>query len=147
VRHALRLVTAGGPAGAAGAILLACSGSRLRNQLMASLLRRGFHVTACQDGREAVALLQAGRFDLLLTSLVMPNMDGLELIRDLRLFAAPPPAIAFAEEGDRINELYLRCALAFGAACVHTMPLESPFFFASIYTVMDGKAGSLGVVL
>ncbi|MBN8524335.1 MAG: response regulator [Planctomycetes bacterium] len=44
------------------------------------LQQRGFVVVQAADGREAAAALAVRRFDLLITDLEMPNMDGHELL-------------------------------------------------------------------
>ncbi len=44
------------------------------------LTRAGFEVTTCGDGAEAIPLLENGRFDLLVTDVQMPELNGLALI-------------------------------------------------------------------
>jgi two-component system cell cycle response regulator CpdR len=44
-----------------------------------ALERVGYHVTAVDRGTAAIPLLKQERFDLLLTDIVMPEMDGIEL--------------------------------------------------------------------
>lgn len=46
--------------------------------------RFGYDCTLCADGAEAWERLQGGRFDLVVTDLLMPRMGGLELVRRLR---------------------------------------------------------------
>jgi CheY-like chemotaxis protein len=41
----------------------------------------GHAVTTAEDGSEALALLQAGSFDLLVADVQMPGLDGIELAR------------------------------------------------------------------
>ncbi len=48
----------------------------------ASLL--GFRAQACGSGREALDLLQHTPFDVVVTDLQMPGMDGLSLVREVR---------------------------------------------------------------
>lgn len=48
------------------------------------LLDAGFHVTAAPDGQAALEAAAAIRFDILLTDLRMPRLDGRELIARLR---------------------------------------------------------------
>jgi two-component system cell cycle response regulator CpdR len=60
-------------------ILLAEDDSVMREYLTRALERSGYAVTAVDRGTAALPLLTAERFDLLLTDIVMPEMDGIEL--------------------------------------------------------------------
>ncbi|MHA6722228.1 cell cycle two-component system response regulator CpdR [Sphingomonas sp. RS2018] len=60
-------------------ILLAEDDSVMREYLTRALERSGYAVAAVDRGTEALPLLEAERFDLLLTDIVMPEMDGIEL--------------------------------------------------------------------
>jgi CheY-like chemotaxis protein len=51
--------------------------------LGAELRDRGFEVECAANGAEALEHARRARFDLLLTDLKMPGMDGLELLEDL----------------------------------------------------------------
>ncbi len=51
----------------------------MREYLTRALERSGYAVTAVDRGTAAIPLLQTERFDLLLTDIVMPEMDGIEL--------------------------------------------------------------------
>jgi CheY-like chemotaxis protein len=48
------------------------------------LLEEGFEVLEAGNGREALALLERQRVDLVVTDLVMPEMDGIDLTRVIR---------------------------------------------------------------
>jgi two-component system cell cycle response regulator CpdR len=63
-------------------ILLAEDDDSLRNFLARALERAGHEVRICADGDEAVAALADGPYDLLLTDIVMPGVDGIELARE-----------------------------------------------------------------
>ena len=62
-------------------ILLAEDDDSLRAFLSRALQRAGYEVTACADGEEALAALDDHQWDLLLTDIVMPGVDGIELAR------------------------------------------------------------------
>ena len=62
-------------------ILLAEDDESLRRFLAAALVKAGHDVTDFGDGKEAFECLQGFRFDLLLTDIVMPGMDGIELAK------------------------------------------------------------------
>ena len=60
-------------------ILLAEDDTSMREYLQRALQRVGYEVSAVGCGTEAMPLLETERFDLLLTDIVMPEMDGIEL--------------------------------------------------------------------
>ncbi len=60
-------------------ILLAEDDESMRLYLARALERVGYDVTAVDRGTAALPLLERERFDLLLTDIVMPEMDGIEL--------------------------------------------------------------------
>jgi two-component system cell cycle response regulator CpdR len=60
-------------------ILLAEDDQVMREYLSRALERSGYSVVAVDRGTAAVPLLETERFDLLLTDIVMPEMDGIEL--------------------------------------------------------------------
>ena len=62
-------------------ILLAEDDTSMREYLQRALQRVGYDVEAVGCGTEAMPLLEASRYDLLLTDIVMPEMDGIELAR------------------------------------------------------------------
>lgn len=48
------------------------------------LTKNGYSVTAVADGREALAAMERGYFDLIISDVMMPVMDGYEFVRALR---------------------------------------------------------------
>ena len=62
-------------------ILLAEDDESLRRFLAAALVRAGHVVIDCADGAAAYRQLQQLKFDLLLSDIVMPGIDGIELAK------------------------------------------------------------------
>ncbi|OYY71081.1 MAG: response regulator [Sphingomonadales bacterium 28-55-16] len=62
-------------------ILLAEDDHAMREYLTRALERSGYEVVAVDRGTAAAPLLVSEHFDLLLTDIVMPEMDGIELAR------------------------------------------------------------------
>ena len=62
-------------------ILLAEDDESLRKFLAAALVKAGHAVTDFGDGGDAWQCIQGFTFDLLLTDIVMPGMDGIELAK------------------------------------------------------------------
>ncbi len=57
---------------------------------------RGYRVVTSHNGREALEIFRQGGIDLLLTDLVMPEVDGNELIRRAKEVSPFTPAILFS---------------------------------------------------
>ncbi len=60
-------------------ILLAEDEDALRAYLERALIKAGYDVVAVANGTDAAPLLESQSFDLLLSDIVMPEMDGIEL--------------------------------------------------------------------
>lgn len=62
-------------------ILLAEDEQAMREYLARALEKSGYDVVSVDRGTDAAPLLEESHFDLLLTDIVMPEMDGIELAR------------------------------------------------------------------
>lgn len=56
----------------------------MRDMVRIALLGAGFQVTQAADGAEALEIARKDTFDLVLSDVNMPRMDGISLIRALR---------------------------------------------------------------
>jgi len=56
----------------------------MRQMVSIALAGAGYEVEQACDGVEALAIAQKSRFDLVITDVNMPNMDGITLVRELR---------------------------------------------------------------
>ena len=57
---------------------------------------RGYRVIACANGEDALRVFQQGGIDLVLTDLIMPGLDGTELIRAVKTSSPSTPTILFS---------------------------------------------------
>src|SRR5215469_1747391 len=57
---------------------------------------RGYRVLTATNGREALDLFQNGGVDLVLSDLLMPEVDGAELIAKIKVLSPETPAILFS---------------------------------------------------
>ena len=103
------------------------------------LLRLGYEVTLCDDGRAALQQLDVARFDLVITGILMPNMDGLELTRSLRSRHSPPLILAVADDSERISQIYLRMATLLGAASTQPYPADPSALLADVRWLLRGR--------
>src|SRR5204863_296194 len=61
------------------------------------MVERGGHdVSVAADGRDGLKQLRAERFDLIITDILMPETDGLEIVKDLRKASGTVPIIAMS---------------------------------------------------
>ena len=65
-------------------ILAVDDSSSMREVVMLTLKVAGYEATQAHDGVEALAMAQKDQYDLVITDVNMPNMNGIELIRALR---------------------------------------------------------------
>jgi len=65
-------------------ILAVDDSASLRMAIRIALSGAGYTVTEAADGVEGLAKSQAAKFDMIVTDLNMPNMNGLEMIREIR---------------------------------------------------------------
>ena len=55
-----------------------------REILKRRLIRRGFRITEASGGREALEIIDGQAIDLVLLDIMMPDIDGLEVVRTVR---------------------------------------------------------------
>jgi DNA-binding response OmpR family regulator len=78
------------------AILLVDDHPLVRFGLAETLRRAGHSVTDVGDGRTAIVLLQSQPFDLLITDLGLPEVDGIAVIGAARVLSSQPKIIAMS---------------------------------------------------
>ena len=65
--------------------ILIVDDSRSIRELLTSVLHgAGFNVTSAEDGEDGLNAAKSGKFDLVITDINMPVMDGIELLKSLR---------------------------------------------------------------
>lgn len=80
-------------------VLLAEDERNLSRILETQLRKRGFEVTAVPDGRLAVESLRVEEFDVALVDLVMPEVDGIGVLREAMELDAPPEVVIVTGNG------------------------------------------------
>jgi CheY-like chemotaxis protein len=68
-------------------ILLIEDEARLRENLQLLLESEGYRVTTAQNGMEGIKQLREAAFDLVITDLVMPEVDGFQVLEYLKTYA------------------------------------------------------------
>jgi DNA-binding NtrC family response regulator len=80
-------------------VLIAEDEEHLGTILEQFLASRGFQVTVTRDGRAALDALRGDPFDVALLDIVMPELDGLEVLRHVREDPSPPEVIIITGNG------------------------------------------------
>jgi two-component system chemotaxis response regulator CheY len=88
----------------------------LRMAIRIALTGAGYDVTEAGDGLEGLKAANAAKFDMIITDLNMPNMDGLTMIRELRKDPAQcgTPIIFLTTESDDAMKQQAKAAGATG---------------------------------
>ena len=83
-------------------ILTVDDSASIRLTTRVTLTNAGYEVTEAVDGMDGINKLKTSQFDLVITDLNMPNMDGLTMIRELRQIPAQMgvPVIFLTTESD-----------------------------------------------
>ncbi len=93
----------------ASRVLLIDDDTRLHELLASYLNQNGFTVTVASNGLAGIEALAAGTFDAVLLDVMMPGMDGIEVIKRVRAKSAIPILMLTAkgDETDRVVGLEL----------------------------------------
>jgi CheY-like chemotaxis protein len=100
----------------------------------------GYEVACAADGAQAVRMLAARRFDLVITDLLMPERDGLQLIADLRRTYPNLPILAMSGGGRMSAELYLKMARGFRVEGLLRKPFDTQEILSAVRDV-EMRAG------
>ncbi len=113
-------------------ILIVEDDSNIRELLHLYLEQEGYRIEVAQDGAEGLRTYKRVHPDLILLDLMMPVMDGTQMIRELRTFSKTPVIVLTAK-----GEVYDKVALLeLGADDYITKPFEMREVIARVRAVM-----------
>jgi DNA-binding response OmpR family regulator len=104
------------------------------------LERSGFAVVTARDGREAVMRARTDRPDLIVLDLGLPDLDGLDVTRQLRRDSQVPIIMLTARD----DEADLVAGLELGADDYVTKPFSPRELVARVRAVLRRQAGEVG---
>ncbi len=105
-------------------ILIIDDDVQMRSRLRQMLEREGYEVEEANNGKVALRAYKENPADLVITDIIMPEKEGLEIIRELRKDYPDVKVIAISGGGHISPDEYLYLAKAFGAQCVFAKPFE-----------------------
>jgi DNA-binding NtrC family response regulator len=113
-------------------ILLVEDDPNLAELLSKALTKEGYEVATAPDGRLGNEEFAAGDFDLVITDIIMPDQDGVELIDNILRLKPDTKILAISGGARSVNFDYLSLAAKHGV--VET--LEKPFTLQNFFETL-----------
>lgn len=98
----------------------------------------GFHVETAANGVDASETLEKERFDFIVSDMLMPERDGLELLSEVRRKHRETAFIAISGGGQVSGKYYLEMARRLGADEVLAKPFSHAQLLAAIDVAIQG---------
>jgi len=117
-------------------VLLVEDDPSIREVATLGLEQAGFRVTASGDGREGLLRFRQGSFDLVVLDVMLPSLDGFEVLREIRGESRAPVVMLSAR--DELHDIVV--GLELGADDYVTKPFELPELVARIKAVIRRSA-------
>jgi CheY-like chemotaxis protein/predicted regulator of Ras-like GTPase activity (Roadblock/LC7/MglB family) len=120
-------------------ILLVDDESNVVKSCARMLELEGFSVEGVTSGAEAIDLYRGESFDLVLTDLKMPDVDGLDVLTAVRELNPDAAVVIFTAYGTKENVVE---ALRLGAREFLEKPLDTKTLVATVRTILEQKNGA-----
>ena len=102
-----------------------------------TLIHFGYKVVRAHNGQEALDLYDARTVSLVLTDLIMPDKEGLELITELRRTNPAVKVIAMSGGGRNNPEVFLRAAQHLGALKILAKPFPQEALAKAVFECLE----------
>ncbi|MGE4012371.1 MAG: response regulator [Alphaproteobacteria bacterium] len=112
----------------------------IRDLLRLALEEHGFNVMEAPDGREGLRTFIDRRPPLVITDIIMPNMDGLEVVVALKKVDPRVRVLAISGGGRVVKRDYLATALELGADDVLWKPFDEAHLIEAVTGLVDRGA-------
>jgi|GEM_PF-3195077 len=97
------------------------------------LEREGFSVKGCVSGKEAVDLIDTEKFDLFIVDIMLPYLNGLEVVDHIRNNSTKNAHAKVIIVSDITNEDYVKDGFDIGADDIMRKPVSPPEFVARVH--------------
>ena len=111
-------------------ILVVDDESSITDLVYSILTEKGYEVTTAKDGKEGLKVFESVKPDLVITDIVMPDMEGIEFMRSLVKMRKGLPIIVMS--GNVLGAKFLETARIFGAQAT----LRKPFAIQELLEVI-----------
>jgi DNA-binding response OmpR family regulator len=100
------------------------------------LTREGYNILTASDGRKGLRVYHGHLIDLVITDVLMPELDGLEVVRALRRLGTAIPIIAMSGGANRDLDFLIEAA-EFGATRTISKPFRVEELVAMVHDLLD----------
>ena len=132
-RPAATPATRASSAGGGANVLIVEDSATIQEMARSTLEEAGMQVTTAGDGIEALMKLGATRFDLIISDINMPNMDGFQLLEVLMTKKIDTPVIFFTSSDKQETEMK---GLKMGIADFLQKPIQADLLLARVQKIL-----------
>lgn len=117
---------------------------QMRKYMLEVLREEGYAVSEASGGKKAIRQIQREGFDLVITDVVMPDMDGLQLIQEIRKRLPTLKILAISGAGWNTPDIYLDLAMGYGADAILLKPFGSLRFIDKVSSLVGNSRLNVG---
>jgi len=114
-------------------ILLVDDNVMMRRLIMNLFCNENLEFDEASDGREGLDKISANAYDLVITDIIMPGMEGIEMIREAKKLQPNLRIIAISGS----KPYYLYVAKKLGVEAVFNKPLNQHHFYDKVKSVLQ----------
>jgi CheY-like chemotaxis protein len=119
-------------------ILVIDDEAMVRHTLTQVLEHGGYEVQCAQEGRQGLQAFRKRRPDLVISDIIMPAMEGIETIMELRILSRDCPIIAMSGGGRFRKVEFLAIAKHLGATATLSKPFEIEDLLHTVASCLAG---------
>jgi len=120
-------------------ILIIDDEPQIRLMLKKMLEREGFDIIVASDGKEGMKLFEKDPVDLVITDIIMPEKEGIEVILALRKGYPDVPIIAMSGGGRNPPDGYLKMAKLSGVQATFEKPFKKEELLNAVKKALEFK--------
>ncbi len=123
-------------------ILVVEDDTQIRSMLVETLTLEGYEACSAANGVEALSMYRERSIDLVITDILMPEKEGLSLIKELHALNPKVKVLAISGGAPRLSpECNLELARMFGAVKTFAKPLDIDAMLRAIQEELKEAAG------
>jgi CheY-like chemotaxis protein len=127
-------------------ILVIDDDALVRQTLTLLLENKGYEVQCAPEGRQGLQAFHKRRPSLVITDIIMPEMEGIETIMELRILSRDCPIIAMSGGGRFGKADFLTVAKHLGATATLSKPFEAEDLLQTVAGCLAGNSAGPALV-